>query len=104
MIETFNAVRDGQITDPDFILDLAARFQAVANNPEADAQFPYDAEKAAETLIKRARYILAAQERQRASASVSPPPAPAPTPAPAHVERRVRRLPSLPNDNLTQGG
>lgn len=102
MIASFNSVRDEQITDPEFILDLAARFQAIANNPEADAQFPYDAEKAAETLIKRARYILAAQEHQRASLSASAPPAPAPTPA--HVERRARRLPTLPNDNLAQGG
>jgi SPFH domain / Band 7 family len=104
MIDAYESVNKQQMNDPAFILNLAERFQAIASNPEADKQFPYDALKAANSLYRRANEILASEERKRASIQNSP--APASPPAPAQVERQVRRLSNLPNanENLAGGG
>jgi hypothetical protein len=98
MIDTFNAIREGRITDPTTIFGLAERFEAIANNAELDRAFPYDARKAAKELSNRATYIKVSQEieARRAGASTNP--------APAPVERAARRLPSPSNDNLAAGG
>lgn len=62
MIETYNAVREQRIIDPNSIMELAARFQAIAENSEAAAQFPFDAERAANALIQRANFLLASND------------------------------------------
>ncbi len=95
MIDSYKAVNEQLINDPNFIMELAARFKAVADNPEANAYFPVDAEKAAYNLIRRANLILEAEEHHHHSG---------PTPAPATVERRPHRAPNPPNDNLAYGG
>ena len=96
MIDSYKAVNDQLINDPNFIMELAARFKAVADNPEANAQFPVDAEKAAYNLLRRANLILESEEHHHHHSG--PPPTPAP------VERRPHRTPIPPNDNLAYGG
>lgn len=98
MIEAFNAIREGRITDPTTIYSLAERFEAIANNPELDRVFPYDARQAAKALKERATYIKVSREieARRTSAPASANPAP--------LERAARRLPTPSNDNLEAGG
>jgi hypothetical protein len=55
--KAYNAVRTGQITDPYTIKTLAAQFSAIAGNIEANAQISFDAERAAQSLYKRAKDI-----------------------------------------------
>ena len=43
-------------------MEMAARFQAIAENSAADAQFPFDAERAANALIQRANFLLASND------------------------------------------
>ena len=81
LIETYNLVRTEVITDPDTIFDLAARFRAIADDPEASKNFHYDAARAANTLY------------QRASARKSSAPRRANADAVTQVERPVRRPP-----------
>jgi regulator of protease activity HflC (stomatin/prohibitin superfamily) len=100
MIGAFNAVREGRITDPTTIFNLADRFEEIANNPELDRVFPYDARKAARVLRDRATYIKARRDIEARHASTSAPANPAPAPA----ERAARRLPTPSNDNLAAGG
>ena len=103
MIDSYRSVKEQRITDPNFIMDLAARFQAIAENPEAAAQFPYDAEMAANNLLQRANAILLAEGRHPNSPEGRGH-AEAPAPNPPRVERQRRHLPGLPNENLAQGG
>ncbi len=98
MIEMYNSIREGRISDRAVMLDLAARFQAIANNPEASSQFNFDAARAAQNLLNRANTMHAPESK----------PAPGPEPRRASVpaspspgERAARRP---PNDNLTIGG
>ena len=95
MLDSYKAVNDQLINDPNFIMELAARFKAVADNPEANAQFPVDAEKAAYNLLRRANLILESEEHHHHSGQA---------PAAVPVERKPHRPPNPPNDNLAYGG
>jgi len=90
MIEMYNSVREGRITDPDTILKLAARFNAVARDPEVSQTFNYDSERAAQNLYQRARALKAAETHHSGDAEV------------AMETQRPTRRPF--NDNLTSGG
>jgi SPFH domain / Band 7 family len=90
MIDMYNSVREGRVTDIKVILDLAARFEAIANHPEASQQFNYDSERAAYNLYQRAR-VLKAAETNRAS-----------DPDDTTEMKRPARRPF--NDNLAAGG
>lgn len=90
MIELYNSVREGRVTDTKVILDLADRFEAIANHPEISQQFNYDAERAAINLRAQAR-ALKTTERPRASEPEDT----------TEIKRPVRRA---FNDNLAAGG
>ena len=90
LIETYNLVRTGVITDPDTIFDLAGRFRAISNDPEASKNFHYDAVRAANTLYQRASTLRPSMPRHAGNADLVTQP-----------ERPVRRI---PNDNLMAGG
>ena len=53
--KAYEQVRAGKITSPDTIRSIAARFQAIANDPEANKNASFDAAAAAEVLYKRAQ-------------------------------------------------
>jgi regulator of protease activity HflC (stomatin/prohibitin superfamily) len=63
LVNTYNAVRDGRITDPETIRLIAARFEAIANDPELSKTVTFDAGRAARALQQRADLILE-QRRQ----------------------------------------
>ncbi len=88
MIDMYNSVREGRLTDIKVILDLAARFEAIASHPEASQQFNYDSARAAYNLRQRA---LKAAETHRAS-----------DPDDTTEMTRPARRPF--NDNLAAGG
>jgi SPFH domain / Band 7 family len=90
MVDMYNSVREGRVTDIKVILDLAARFDAIASHPEASQQFNYDSERAAHNLDQRAR-VLKAAETHRAS-----------DPDDTTEIKRPARRPF--NDNLAAGG
>jgi SPFH domain / Band 7 family len=90
MIDMYNSVREGRVTDIKVILDLAARFEAIADHPEASQQFNYDSERAAYNLRQRAR-VLKDAEKNRAS-----------DPDDTTEMKRPARRPF--NDNLAAGG
>ena len=73
LAEAYNAVRDGKITDPNTIRELADRFEAVAKDPVAYSTVPYDAERAAQSLRQRAAYIERAGVREGASSTFEQP-------------------------------
>jgi len=55
--DIYEAVRQGRITDPDTIRDLARRFEVVARDPELSQKAEFDAARAANTLYQRAKTI-----------------------------------------------
>ncbi len=55
--DVYEAVRQGRITDPDTIRDLARRFEVVARDPELSQKAEFDAARAANTLYQRAKTI-----------------------------------------------
>jgi len=55
LIDSYNSVRTGRITDPETIRELARRFFEIENDPEANRNFPYDAGAAARILLRRAK-------------------------------------------------
>ena len=56
LMDAYEAVRNGYITDPESIRQLAQRFLDIENNPAASDSFPYDAGRAARTLIRQAKW------------------------------------------------
>lgn len=90
MIDTYNSVREGHLTDIKLILNLADRFEAIASYPETSQQFNYDPERAAYNLRQRAQALKAA-EKQRTSGPDDT----------TEMKRPARRL---FNDNLAAGG
>ena len=90
MIELYNSVREGRVTDIKVILDLADRFEAIADHPEISQQFDYDAGRAAYNLRAQAR-ALKATERPRADDPDDT----------TEMKRPARRA---FNDNLAAGG
>lgn len=65
LVDMYNAVRQGVITDPATILETAQRFEQLASDPEASKMLDFDAARAANTLRQRAQKF---QERANASA------------------------------------
>lgn len=63
--DTYEAVRQGRITDPNTIRDAARRFEVIARDPEWSQKVDFDAARAASTLYQRARMI---EESTRAHA------------------------------------
>ena len=57
LVDMYNAVRQGVITDPDVITDIAQRFETLASDPIASKTIDFDAERAARTLRQRAQKI-----------------------------------------------
>lgn len=88
LIEAYNAVRLGRITDPEVILDFARRFQDIANDPQASQHFPYDAARAARNLIECATKYSKPGPPRAASQSAAP----------------LRPQHLAPSDSLTTGG
>ncbi|MDQ2903917.1 MAG: SPFH domain-containing protein [Chloroflexota bacterium] len=59
---TYEAVRQGNITDPETIRGIAARFEAIAHDPEASKAINFDAGRAAQTLYQRAELLSSQQQ------------------------------------------
>jgi hypothetical protein len=55
LIDSYDAVRAGRIKSPETIREIARRFLAIENDPEANKNFPYDAGEAARILLRRAK-------------------------------------------------
>ena len=67
--ESYEAVRTGRLRDPQTIRDIAARFEALANDPNIDV----DALKAAQILYHRAWiYEQKTKEKSRVAVTVNP--------------------------------
>lgn len=90
MIRLYDLVRHGEVTDPQAILDLAERFEAIANHPEISQQFDHDAGRAAYNLRARL-HAMQAPEKRRASDPDDT----------TEIKRPARRT---FNDNLAAGG
>jgi SPFH domain / Band 7 family len=90
MIELYNSVREGRVTDITVILDLADRFDAIAGHPEASQQFTYDPQRAAYNLRERARVLKAAEKSHATDLDDT-----------TEMKRPARRA---FNDNLAAGG
>lgn len=102
LIEMYNSIREGRITDRAVVLDTAARFQAIANNPEASSQFNFDAARAAQNLLQRANTMHTSPTAPAPESSPRPAPEPRRASVPPTPGERAARHP--PNDNLTIGG
>src|SRR5947209_9938300 len=96
----YKQIQSGLITSPDNIRSIAARFQAIANDPEAIKNVSFDASQAARTLFERAKLI---EESENIAPVASP------TNGPRVFQDDVPlqsgwsyRAPS--DDNLTAGG
>lgn len=68
LVDMYNAVRQKVITDPKVILDIAQRFEALANDPAANESIEFDAARAANALRQRARKL------QEMSQAIAPTP------------------------------
>ncbi|MDQ2715518.1 MAG: SPFH domain-containing protein [Chloroflexota bacterium] len=66
--KTYEAVRQGNITDPETIRGIAARFEAIAHDPEASKAINFDAGRAAQTLYQRAELLSSQQQSQQPEA------------------------------------
>ncbi len=66
LVDAYDAVRQGVITDPATILEIAQRFEQLDSDPVASKAIDFDAGRAASTLRQRAQKF---QERANASAS-----------------------------------
>jgi hypothetical protein len=55
LVDTYDAVRQGVITDPKLINELAQHFEALASDPVASQTVTFDAARAAGTLRQRAQ-------------------------------------------------
>ncbi|HEX4715244.1 MAG TPA: SPFH domain-containing protein [Ktedonobacteraceae bacterium] len=70
--DMYNVVRQGVITDPAVILDIAQRFESLANDPVASKTIDFDAARAATTLRQRAQKLQElAQARAAGQAATS---------------------------------
>lgn len=57
LVDTYAAVREGKIANPQLILDLARRFEELAGDPVANKNIDFDAARAASTLRQRAQRL-----------------------------------------------
>ena len=87
--DSYGAVRSGHLRDPQTIRDIAARFEALANDPNIDV----DAMKAAQILYHRA-WIYEQKSKERSSVAV-----PADTAVKSDINERGQA-----NDNIYTGG
>jgi len=55
LIKAYKEVQSGKITDPQTIREIAARFEAVARDPQANQSVTFDAERAAYNLYEQAK-------------------------------------------------
>lgn len=62
LVDAYNAVRQGTITDPATILEIAQRFEQLDNDPTVSSAIEFDASRAAQTLRQRAQKL---KERAR---------------------------------------
>ncbi|HEU0000816.1 MAG TPA: SPFH domain-containing protein [Ktedonobacteraceae bacterium] len=90
MIDMYNSVREGRVTDTTVILDLAARFNAIASHPEISQQFNWDSARAANNLYQRAQALKTAEAQQTSEPDVT-----------TEMKRPARRP---MNENLAAGG
>ena len=90
MIDMYNSVREGRVTDTTVILDLAARFNAIASHPEISQQFNWDSARAASNLYQRAQALKTAEAQQTSEPDVT-----------TEMKRPARRP---MNENLAAGG
>jgi hypothetical protein len=56
LVDFYEAVRNGLITHPETIRELARRILEIENDPEISKHFPYDAGRAARNLLERAKW------------------------------------------------
>lgn len=66
LADAYEAVREGHVTDPETVREIARAFLRVAADPELEESFPYDAAAAAQILMDRA----ASLERHAARGSL----------------------------------
>lgn len=64
LADTYAAVREGRIRDPETIRAIAQAFAQVAQGPEGDLAYPYDAARAADQLLE---YAAKLEQRSRGS-------------------------------------
>lgn len=62
LVESYKAVKDGKITDPETIRSIATNFRAIANDPKASRKVSFDAARAAQNLHKQAADIANVQQ------------------------------------------
>lgn len=101
LVETYEAVRRGVITDPTTITDAARRFEILANDQELNKTINFDATRAAQTLYQRAKKYEA--QAQKAASAPPPQPAQSSAPTPDAVTVAVPER-SSSDDPLTRGG
>src|SRR5581483_7133452 len=65
--KAYKEVQSGKITDPQTIREIAARFEAIARDPQANQSVPFDAERAAYNLYEQAK-ICEAEAKSKAGA------------------------------------
>src|SRR5579885_2607732 len=63
--KAYKEVQSGKITDPQTIREIAAKFEAIARDPQANQSVPFDAERAAYNLYEQAK-ICEAEARSKA--------------------------------------
>lgn len=67
LITAYREVQNGKITDPQTIREIAAQFEAVARDPQANQHVTFDAERAAYNLYEQAK-VCEAEARNKAQA------------------------------------
>lgn len=55
LVKAYKAVQEGKITDPETIRDIAAKFEAVANDPNLSQNVSFDAARAVHNLYVKAQ-------------------------------------------------
>lgn len=93
LIKAYKEVQSGKITDPQTIREIAARFEAVARDPQANQSVTFDAERAAYNLYEQAK-ICEAEAQSKASV-------PAHEATRSKLERDGQRI---NEDHLSPGG
>ncbi|HEX4206233.1 MAG TPA: SPFH domain-containing protein [Ktedonobacteraceae bacterium] len=63
--KAYKEVQNGRITDPQTIREIAARFQAIADDPQASQKVNFDAERGAANLQEQARKYEESASKQR---------------------------------------
>ena len=91
--KAYEQIRSGKITSPETIRSIAARFQAIVNDPEANKNVSFDAAAAAKVLYNRAQLY---EEQNKMAASYSE------DDTPTQVDWSSYRHPK--DDNYTAGG